>query len=86
MLRPSVALCRRSDARAPARAHPHATHALAPVRREPRAAHIQAVKDQSTTGGQEVEEYGKFMKHVRDNAPQRLLVWGLGTIRACWRI
>ena len=42
------------------------------------ARHIQAVKDQSTTGGQEVEEYGKFMKHVRDNAPQRLLVWGLG--------
>ena len=29
--------------------------------------------------GSRVFEHGrKFMKHVRDNAPQRLLVWGLG--------
>ena len=39
---------------------------------------IRVIKGHSRGGGQNVEEYTKFMRHVRAHAPQQLLVWGLG--------
>eukprot|EP00929_Paragymnodinium_shiwhaense_P033888 TRINITY_DN18524_c0_g2_i1.p1 TRINITY_DN18524_c0_g2~~TRINITY_DN18524_c0_g2_i1.p1 ORF type:complete len:286 (+),score=38.92 TRINITY_DN18524_c0_g2_i1:106-963(+) len=39
---------------------------------------IEAIKKKSQGGGMQVEEYFYWMKYVRDHAPQRLLVWGLG--------
>ena len=39
---------------------------------------IHEIKLKSKGGGQMAVEYFKFMTHVRDHAPQRLLVWGLG--------
>eukprot|EP00929_Paragymnodinium_shiwhaense_P046247 TRINITY_DN23542_c0_g1_i1.p1 TRINITY_DN23542_c0_g1~~TRINITY_DN23542_c0_g1_i1.p1 ORF type:complete len:331 (-),score=20.53 TRINITY_DN23542_c0_g1_i1:175-1167(-) len=39
---------------------------------------IADLKKQSRVGGMEVEEYFYWMSYVRDHAPQRLLVWGLG--------
>lgn len=39
---------------------------------------IADVKAKSKNGGMEPDEYFKVWSHVRDNAPQNLLVWGLG--------
>merc|ERR1719291_1018082 len=36
------------------------------------------IKKHSKLGGMEEQEYFTFMSHVRDHAPQRLLVWGMG--------
>ena len=41
-------------------------------------ARISQIKALSTTGGMEEQEYFHVMRYVRDNAPQRLLIWGLG--------
>ena len=42
------------------------------------ALRIHEIKRHSTTGGMQENEYFHVMRYVRDNAPQRLLVWGLG--------
>eukprot|EP00929_Paragymnodinium_shiwhaense_P033889 TRINITY_DN18524_c0_g3_i1.p1 TRINITY_DN18524_c0_g3~~TRINITY_DN18524_c0_g3_i1.p1 ORF type:complete len:286 (+),score=43.74 TRINITY_DN18524_c0_g3_i1:85-942(+) len=39
---------------------------------------IDAIKKKSQGGGMQVDEYFYWMRYVRDHAPQRLLVWGLG--------
>eukprot|EP00929_Paragymnodinium_shiwhaense_P085972 TRINITY_DN46444_c1_g1_i1.p1 TRINITY_DN46444_c1_g1~~TRINITY_DN46444_c1_g1_i1.p1 ORF type:complete len:332 (-),score=54.21 TRINITY_DN46444_c1_g1_i1:175-1170(-) len=39
---------------------------------------IADTKKLSTNGGMEENEYFYWMKYVRDHAPQRLLIWGLG--------
>lgn len=39
---------------------------------------IAEIKSRSTSGGMEEEEYLVVFQHVRDHAPQQLLVWGLG--------
>ena len=41
-------------------------------------ARIAQIKAMSKTGGMEPDEYFHVMRYVRDNAPQRLLIWGLG--------
>lgn len=41
-------------------------------------ARISQIKALSTTGGMEEEEYLHVMRYMRSNAPQRLLIWGLG--------
>jgi len=39
---------------------------------------VQKVKELSGWSGMMPEEYFYWMKYVRDHAPQRLLIWGLG--------
>lgn len=41
-------------------------------------AQIKAIKSMSKGGGMTEPEYFHFMSYVRDHAPQKLLVWGLG--------
>ena len=41
-------------------------------------ARISKLKKKSTSGGMAEEEYLHAMRYIRDHAPQRLLVWGLG--------
>ncbi|KAL1515561.1 hypothetical protein AB1Y20_002181 [Prymnesium parvum] len=41
-------------------------------------ARIHAIKRRSLSGGMDEAEYFHVMRYIRDNAPQRLLVWGMG--------